>query len=841
MTPKLPDLALADLLVDPSRASRGRERLVDPSSFSNALDAAKGEAAEAAEVADSRASAQLDGRARSRDASDDAQAEKRVLTASDSEAKLAQRRELQRGLEADVAAERASQRREDARAQAQDLSAARDEARVAAKSADRSEDRAQDASKSKARASVAAEDDEDRSQADAPDDHAASETQSEGAAAKSLDAAAQTAGDGSELAAASAVIAGAVAATLASADTQPSGDTAEGDSPKNVISAAAAVGVTRATESAAASAASASAWGAMSAARDGSAAQGVDQMARQLGLLRSIQEASAAADVAQATASAAVAQQQAALAGSTSAARLAEAAPSGAASVAGSGAPGAVGASEGGPAPGAATLTTIVAPTTTVETGMASGDGAGSAVQASLAATPKSAGLSASVSTEGLLSAEFVPGPSLKDGNSATVEPGGRVTAQSEVAEGFAQVARAFDQANAIAQARIARVNQENRQAAIPSGVVATGATSAQAALAGLGAASTEIRATGELGTANSAILAQSIQVAQSGVVLSGVSLSTGLTGAGTTLSAAGLGIQGAAPDGGLAVAPLASGPMEFAGAGSGGGSGTGSGSGDDSSSGSSGRFAEATAGGVSGRGVVGTTLDPAVGSAFGAALSAAGGLVEGAESGSLESLGPAGAGIAMATPVTGVVDATVSSEPGAGVASAVTFQALGGSLRVEASGATVTTQSPVTADQLPVALDQTAIDLARLRGGILTLELAPADLGRLSFEMRIDESGAAYVAIRLADDTVRALVENAAGALRDSLSREGFKLDSFTVSTGLGSPEQRENGQNQTFAETSNRRVRSSDSSEGSRDSVQSRVSNTQVRPGTSSLSLFA
>jgi flagellar hook-length control protein FliK len=194
-----------------------------------------------------------------------------------------------------------------------------------------------------------------------------------------------------------------------------------------------------------------------------------------------------------------------------------------------------------------------------------------------------------------------------------------------------------------------------------------------------------------------------------------------------------------------------------------------------------------------------------------------------------------------MATPVTGVADATVASQPGAGVASAVTFQALGGSLRVEASGATVTTQSPVTADQLPVALDQTAIDLARLRGGILTLELAPADLGRLSFEMRIDDSGAAYVAIRLADDTVRALVENAAGALRDSLSREGFKLDSFTVSSGLGSPEQRENGQNQTFAETSNRRVRSSDSSEGSRDSVESRVSNTQVRPGTSSLSLFA
>jgi flagellar hook-length control protein FliK len=177
---------------------------------------------------------------------------------------------------------------------------------------------------------------------------------------------------------------------------------------------------------------------------------------------------------------------------------------------------------------------------------------------------------------------------------------------------------------------------------------------------------------------------------------------------------------------------------------------------------------------------------------------------------------------------------------PGAGVTSAITPQAIGGSLRVEANGPT-TAQSPVTADQLPVALDQTAIDLARLRGGMLTLELAPADLGRLSFEMRIDDSGAAFVAIKLADDTVRALVENAAGALRDSLSREGFKLDSFTVSSGFSSPEQRENSQNQTFAETSNRRVQSSDSSVDSSNGVQSRASNTQVRPGTSSLSLFA
>jgi hypothetical protein len=386
------------------------------------------------------------------------------------------------------------------------------------------------------------------------------------------------------------------------------------------------------------------------------------------------------------------------------------------------------------------------------------------------------------------------------------------VTAQYEVAEGFAQGARAFDQASAIVQARIARLTEANRQAAMPGGGVETGATSVQAALAGLDAASIGSRAVGELGTANSAALSQSIQIAQSGGALSGV------------------GIQGGAPDDTLAVAPLASGRMDFAGAGSGGGSETGSGAGDGSSSGSSGRFAGATAGGIFGRGVEGTTLGSAVGFTFGNALNAAGGLVEGAAFGTAGLSGPAG-----------VADATVSSQPGAGVASAVTFQALGGSLRLEVSGPTVTTQSPVTADQLPVALDQTAIDLARLRGGMLTLELAPADLGRLSFEMRIDDSGAAFVAIKLADDTVRALVENAAGALRDSLSREGFKLDSFTVSSGFSSPEQRESSQNRAFAETSNRRVPSSDASVDPSNGVQSRASNTQVRPGTSSLSLFA
>jgi hypothetical protein len=208
-----------------------------------------------------------------------------------------------------------------------------------------------------------------------------------------------------------------------------------------------------------------------------------------------------------------------------------------------------------------------------------------------------------------------------------------------------------------------------------------------------------------------------------------------------------------------------------------------------------------------------------------------------------MDPLDSAPASAAAASVVSGLAaaDASTLTMPGSGVSSAVTPQALGGTLRAEASNAVATAQAPVTADQLPDALDQTAIDLARLRGGMLTLELAPADLGRLRFEMRIDDSGAAYVAIRLADDTVRALVENAAGALRDSLSRQGFKLDSFTVSSGFGSPEQQENSQNQTFADTSDRGQRSVGAFVVPAERGQPRASNNQVRPGTSSLSLFA
>jgi flagellar hook-length control protein FliK len=146
-----------------------------------------------------------------------------------------------------------------------------------------------------------------------------------------------------------------------------------------------------------------------------------------------------------------------------------------------------------------------------------------------------------------------------------------------------------------------------------------------------------------------------------------------------------------------------------------------------------------------------------------------------------------------------------------------------------------------VAADQLPAALDRTALDLARLRGGILTLDLAPADLGQLRFEMRINDAGSAVIAIQLADDSVRGLIENAAGSLRDALSREGFNLESFAVSSGMSSPERRENGQNSGFADSSARSVRAEETGDAVSSSSQARASTTQPRPGTRSLSLFA
>jgi len=601
-------------------------------------------------------------------------------------------------------------------------------------------------------------------------------------------------------------------------------------------------------------------------------------MARQLGLLRSIQSAGAAADSAKLAAQAAVAQQQtgAAVDAAASAEAMAEAtaaatataasttadsnASSGAATAAttvasASASSLAVSGSEAGQvlagiqsASGAAAKTT--ASSASGATGgpdsaaaLAIGVGAGSSLAATLGAN--------AVANAELISAEFIPGaPSadveaLSAAQSSAVAKGvtgsqapGSVTADPDVVQGFAQVARAFDQADAIAQARIARGAEQNRNLAAANDRVSVAGTSGAAGVA-------ESPSPIVLNTEAGVTLSQVAQVAQSsgaiaaaglssGSVLSGLAAGAAGKGAGTELSLAGA--LGSLETGASISVDAASGTGGLTGGGL--GSGTGSGFGGRSAPAESGSRAQTAGASVA-------SLQSAVGSIFNSALSAAVGVSgsNGASglAASESSVGAAAASAAAAGSAgSASSEAALSGMPGSGVTSAITPQAIGGSLRVDSSGP-VTVQAPVTTDQLPVALDQTAIDLARLRGGMLTLELAPADLGRLSFEMRIDDSGAAFVAIRLADDTVRALVENAAGALRDSLSREGFKLDSFTVSSGFSSPERQENSQNQTFAETSNRRAQSSDSSGGSRDSVQSRASNTQVRPGTSSLSLFA
>jgi len=420
----------------------------------------------------------------------------------------------------------------------------------------------------------------------------------------------------------------------------------------------------------------------------------------------------------------------------------------------------------------------------------------------------------------------------------------GDFAAQRFVAEGRADVVRAFDQSSAIAQARAASVAGQAGPAQVLSLGGSTSTSLGPVGLASFDLGSTGLGSAGKPLNSNAAALAQVIQIAQSVVAPSSGRISSGSAGAEALASR----LDSNASTGPTDLFQVGSSPAISGVFGTTGPTGAGAGSG-ATGEGNSARFADAgsdvtvrgEAGGGSSR--TGVSSAQRVGSTFSAALGSLGGLM-GPTLVDYETPVPpipVSAPVASAAVVVADASALASAMPGAGVSSAVTLQALGGIGRADADAVVATAQSLVTADQLPVVLDRTAIDLARLRGGMLTLELAPADLGRLSFEMRIDDSGAAFVAIRLADDTVRALVENAAGALRDSLSREGFKLDSFTVSSGFGSPEQRENSQNQTFAETSNRRMQSNGASGGSRDSVQSRASNTQVRPGTSSLSLFA
>jgi len=853
MTPNLPDLLIADLLVDPSRNVRARDRSSDGMVFSNALDEAKVAAGDDNQLikagqrqtghrqvdrfaASERSDARSGTRARAEEKSEHSLDANRTSATHDVEAKFTERRESIKLAESDLASAKALQERSEASAldriqvQARADEIKRDEARA---------ERASEASATKEEPVGRQVDDqgdgshqEARSGGGGADDLSRSQVEAFGPQVSGGDAGAMP--TSVEPAAGSAIVAGAIAATLsvgmvstgsAGTTANPSGITPAVMAPGAVqapgivgvtgiagVSATSGTSVTAgASISGSAGGSELSAWGAMSAARAGSSADGVDRMARQLGLLRSIQSASTAADSSKVT----------------------QLMPAQQGSPAGSG---------GANAPSASLTMTDTGGSAASDDPVESVSGGSRSVEVagtSAATMPKAAPLSASVPenslidgtpepslttnfvsqsgvslpNSGLLSAEFVPVvPSKPD-----VEPlsgGGGFTKATgatqlkadlsasgtpDVAQGFAQIAQQFDQANAAADARVARAQaQRQGQFVVPNNPIAVSPLTAQ-----------------ETG--------QSVDMIAAGGA--GLLFDGSIDGAHVSVLA-GLSASGSSNQSGL-----------------------GSDSGGRSTGDSSDRLE--TGGGAAARGprfggaVLGaaTSAPSSVSSAFGGAPSVANGPAgtSGQEIIASASAAAGSSGVAFAAGAVAVAaDAAVSNLPGSGVASAITPQTIGGSLRLDASGP-ATVQSPVTADQLPVALDQTAIDLARLRGGMLTLELAPADLGRLSFEMRIDDSGAAFVAIRLADDTVRALVENAAGALRDSLSREGFKLDSFTVSSGFSSPEQRENSQNQAFSETSNRRVQSSGSSVGSGDSVQSRASNTQVRPGTSSLSLFA
>jgi len=848
-----------------------RERTGDHVAFSNVLDAAKGAAVKGNTTteadqrqADQRQSEQFaagiksDSRARARVHAEEAFTARRVA-------------------DADFAAQHSLQLREEAREQAQAHADARAESRL--ESSDRSRATAKSAERESlgGDATPGGKSDSSVGQADERDDQSRAEVHSERASlnpSDSDDSSATTnqperadAEQASVADAASANVAGAMASAVAASGLSQvlsSGAISNGGGANTVggaVGTASALGANAAVAAGnltALASPGGGAWGAMSSAQAASSAEGVDQMARQLSLLRSIQSAGAAADASKIAAQVALAQQQLStdLDASASAEASAETttATAAAASVDPTATTAALAAatptdgSRGGQFNGGAQSASGV---TVKATGSTAADGSGrDGVSPSGAGSGSSlaAGLGVSaLANAGLISAEFIPGAPSADGDALSVaqstavakgavgsESDGGSSAGPDVVQGFAQVARAFDQADAIARARIARLAAQNRS--LPA---ANGGTSA----AGTSGAAEAARSLNSFGpNASDAISVE--QAARS----SGGIAAAGLLG-GATMSGLAFGAEGQGIGDGLSLAgatdALASGSgiNLTAGLGTGGGGGSSSGPG----TGPGGRFA-ASESGPSAQLAGGAVASgqSAVGSTFNSALSSAGvisGLrgAAGSEADSASFGADAASGAGFSTRVGQfAADAALSGLPGSGVSSAVTPQAIGGSLRADSSGPT-TVQGPVATDQLPVALDQTAIDLARLRGGMLTLELAPADLGRLSFEMRIDDSGAAFVAIQLADDTVRALVENAAGALRDSLSREGFKLDSFTVSSGFSSPEQRENSQNRAFAETSNRRVESLDSSVVSSNSVQSRASNTQVRPGTSSLSLFA
>jgi hypothetical protein len=123
MTPNLPDLLLADLLVDPSRSVRARNRSSDAVAFSYALDAAKGASGYDDQLirADHRQGdrfaesekfdARADTRARAQEKSEESVDANRTNAAHDVEAKFKERRESLKLAESDFASEKALQER----------------------------------------------------------------------------------------------------------------------------------------------------------------------------------------------------------------------------------------------------------------------------------------------------------------------------------------------------------------------------------------------------------------------------------------------------------------------------------------------------------------------------------------------------------------------------------------------------------------------------------------------------------------------------------------------------------------------------------------------------------
>jgi hypothetical protein len=133
MTPNLPDLLIADLLVDPSRNVRARDRSSDGMVFSNALDEAKVAAGDDNQLikagqrqtghrqvdrfaASERSDARSGTRARAEEKSEHSLDANRTSATHDVEAKFTERRESIKLAESDLASAKALQERSEASA-----------------------------------------------------------------------------------------------------------------------------------------------------------------------------------------------------------------------------------------------------------------------------------------------------------------------------------------------------------------------------------------------------------------------------------------------------------------------------------------------------------------------------------------------------------------------------------------------------------------------------------------------------------------------------------------------------------------------------------------------------